>query len=489
MKEKNRARISVLQNLIITTLIILFFLGIVIVYYAMLNAETRDNIIKNGELNAVNAANRINSYLATGVDSIKLSGYTLDNMIRDKRSQEDILDFMIDQSFAMQNVVVGQVNGIYGYINGEYLDGALWVPEDDYVPTERPWYIAAMARSGKVVVVDPYIDAQTGSIMLTLAKTLCDAKSVVAIDIAIDQLQTTTEEIAAQGGSDMEIILSRSHQVIAHSDPKEVGKNYLQNDGTFGSAVVEKLREQSSDRRFFSVRFNGAEYSVYAITIENDWVCLSVTNATASFHQMQIPLILTIVVSMLIIVVFLFLMNRSNRRDALTKELKQLADQQTEYAYRDPMTGLKNRRAYSESIDRLSDSLPEDCCVIMFDVNGLKAVNDTYGHEAGDELITAAAQCLVAAFDGIDTIYRLGGDEFCVLLSGNAEQVQRRLERFDRLTAGWAGHYINSFSVSRGFGTAAGHSGIDELLKEADRKMYEYKSIFYRAAGHDRRKA
>lgn len=485
--ENKKFGLSVKQNMIVTTVIILFFLGVIILYYAMLNTETRDNIIKNGELNAVNAANQIDAYLSTGVDSIKLSGYTLDNMIRDNRSSEEILEFLVDQSFAMENVVIGQVNGIYGYINGEYLDGALWVPEDDYVPTERPWYIAAMSRQGKVVVVDPYIDAQTGDVMITLAKTLCDAKSVAAIDVSIEQLQTATEEIAAEGGSDMEIILSRTYQVIAHSDKSEVGKDYFQDDGSFGSAIVRELRKQTSNRSHFSVNYDGTEYIVYAITIESDWVCLSVTDATAAFQQLRIPLILTVIVSVLIIAVFTIIMIRSNRKDALAKQMKQLAEQQTEYAYKDQMTGLKNRRAYTEAVQRMSNDLPVNCCVVMFDVNGLKTVNDTYGHEAGDELIIAAAQCICSAFEGVDLVFRLGGDEFCLITTGTEEEAKRCLEQLDQQTAAWNGQRIHGFSVSYGLVAADGQSDMETILKEADQRMYDYKDNYYQTTGRERR--
>ena len=92
-----------------------------------------------------------------------------------------MLDYIVNQTVSTYNIVSGQTNGIYAYINGEYLDGVGWVPDEDYVPTERPWYIDAVAGAGKVVVVDPYVDAQTGTTMVTLARLLNDGKSVVAV--------------------------------------------------------------------------------------------------------------------------------------------------------------------------------------------------------------------------------------------------------------------------------------------------------------------
>ena len=82
-EENKRTAPDLIRNLISTAVIILVFLAIIIGYYVSLYAETRKNIILNGELNAVRAANQIDRFLYTGVDAIELTGYTLDNMIRD----------------------------------------------------------------------------------------------------------------------------------------------------------------------------------------------------------------------------------------------------------------------------------------------------------------------------------------------------------------------------------------------------------------------
>lgn len=487
LTEKKRQDLPVLQNLIITTFVVLFFLCVIFAYYGMVYTETRDNIILYGELNAYRSATQIDKNLYTGVDAIKLTGYTLDNMIRDKRSQQDIQDYLEDQTYATAVVVSSQSNGIYGYINGEYMDGVLWVPDEDYVPTERPWYVEAMARAGKVVVIDPYLDAQTGTMIITFAKTLCDAKSVVAIDISMEQLQSLTEEIAEQGNTDMEIVLDHSYQVISHSDKNEVGKNYSIDDGSFGSALVKEMRGYSSAENHFSMHYGNAEYIVYAMTIENEWICISVTDATAALAALRIPLYLTIAASLIIIGILVFLMIRSIRKDRLAEKMAKIAAQQKEFAYNDQMTGLKNRRAYSEEVERLSAELPEHCSVIVFDLNGLKTMNDTKGHEAGDELIKATADCLRTCFGDAGEIFRVGGDEFIVFLNDEEQEINERLRRMEQMAAEWKSPLVDGFTVSFGIGLYRKDADIDMLIKEADRKMYDCKRQYYNSPEHERR--
>ena len=320
-KQKNK---YTWRNILISALVILFFVGIIMAYYSMLYSETRQKIIKSGELSSQTSAEKINQILYKGSDTIKLVCHTLDTMIRAGRSRDDILDFLVIQSSAVVNTTSENSTGLYGYIYGEYLDGTMWEPDADYVPTERPWYIDARANVGRVAVVDPYVDAQTNTVMITFSKTLCDAKSVAAMDFSMDALQTITEEIAEQGDLDTEIVLDRKYQVIAHSDRSEVGKRYLEDAGTFGRALVDRLR--TTDEGFFSLTFNGDEYVVYAVTVANDWTCVSVYNATSVFSQLRSTVIFTIVVAFLVVLILLVILVWSNRKQEQSARLSQVVE-------------------------------------------------------------------------------------------------------------------------------------------------------------------
>jgi diguanylate cyclase (GGDEF)-like protein len=175
-------------------------------------------------------------------------------------------------------------------------------------------------------------------------------------------------------------------------------------------------------------------------------------------------------------------------RYVFAESAMQLAELQTRYAYFDQMTGLQNRRAYSEKVEQLSKQLPVPCTVVMADINGLKEANDTLGHEAGDELIIGSAECLRKSFEGIDTIYRLGGDEFTVIMDSTEADVRKHLEAMEKICAEWKGRFINGISISYGFSSTEEFSDLDSLLKAADQRMYEYKSNYYQSTGKERRK-
>ena len=110
MKDKKERRKAVLQRAAIFAFVTLFFLGVILTYYTMLVSETRERIIKSGELSAVTTAEQIDQYLAKGIDTIKLACFTLDRMIRSEKSQAEIHDY--DHSFPLRSKEQKEMNDL-----------------------------------------------------------------------------------------------------------------------------------------------------------------------------------------------------------------------------------------------------------------------------------------------------------------------------------------------------------------------------------------
>ena len=126
MGEKRK---TIIGRMMMYFLIIPFFACVLFFYYTKLFSETRENIINKGRTNAVESTDRIDKSLAASMDIIYLSAYTLDNMLKANRSNEDILDYLENETVAIQGSILTDSTGLYGYINGEYMDGSGWVPD------------------------------------------------------------------------------------------------------------------------------------------------------------------------------------------------------------------------------------------------------------------------------------------------------------------------------------------------------------------------
>ncbi len=154
----------------------------------------------------------------------------------------------------------------------------------------------------------------------------------------------------------------------------------------------------------------------------------------------------------------------------------------------DELTRLYNRRRYEEDVQTIVlTGIADDLALISADVNGLKPVNDNLGHAAGDELITGAATCLLAAAGGCGKVYRTGGDEFMAIV--RTDDCAALLKEISRGAAEWRGKFVDHVSLSLGYASHAEHpeASIAELEKLADMAMYEDKAEYYRKSGKDRR--
>lgn len=147
----------------------------------------------------------------------------------------------------------------------------------------------------------------------------------------------------------------------------------------------------------------------------------------------------------------------------------------------DRLTHCYNRRAYENDIRSFSDKLSDDFVFVSIDVNGLKMVNDTMGHAAGDELLSGAAKCMRRCFEDVGKVYRTGGDEFAIILFADDEKLAELRQAFDKAINEWSGETVKSLSVSCGYVMAKEYPDFSavEIAKLADVRMYEAKAEHY----------
>ena len=151
-------------------------------------------------------------------------------------------------------------------------------------------------------------------------------------------------------------------------------------------------------------------------------------------------------------------------------------------AYRDPLTEVGNRGLFlHHAAEALADADDTVTAVVLFDLDGFKQVNDTWGHATGDELLRTAAERLQANVRANDTVARLGGDEFVVLLprladAGIADTVAERILR-DLKQPLVIGETILTIKASAGIGLVTGDGAdVDAVLREAHLALYQAKA-------------
>jgi diguanylate cyclase (GGDEF)-like protein/PAS domain S-box-containing protein len=159
-------------------------------------------------------------------------------------------------------------------------------------------------------------------------------------------------------------------------------------------------------------------------------------------------------------------------------ELERLAAQLEQMTLHDELTGLYNLRGLELLGGGAMDRAARDgsaLCVLFIDLDGLKAVNDSFGHAAGDAALVAAADAMRGALRRTDVVARIGGDEFGAVLAGTTAAEAEGL--CDRIRQGMRGHAPDEASLSVSIGVAAARPGeaetLDDLIAAADDAMYE----------------
>lgn len=297
MKNKISNQFSIT---VITVFVVLVFM--VTYIFSSFYTSSVAKINELGVSNMKSEAALIENYLAKSIDVLWVTADTVNYMMNNGASSEEILDYLTEEAKHETEQIDENFTGIYGYINGEYLDGIGWVPPEDYVPTERIWYTVAKEANGSVAIVPPYLDAQTNTVMFSVSQLLSDGESVVSLDIALNEVQTITENMTICDIG-YGFIVDSEGLVIAHFDEGEKGKIYPTNEEQRN--MLSKIFQKEQEH--FEMTVRGEDCTVFSHQVMGDWYVVIVVSNTKLFHDLRVQLLIGILVSavvFLIIVVF-----------------------------------------------------------------------------------------------------------------------------------------------------------------------------------------
>lgn len=175
---------------------------------------------------------------------------------------------------------------------------------------------------------------------------------------------------------------------------------------------------------------------------------------------------------------------RTARAISTERDLRRASEEQAREAWVDPLTRLGNRKLFHQRLSeasRRSGTGDRPIAVMFMDLDGFKLVNDTMGHESGDELLVAVARRVAGAVRSVDTVARLGGDEFAVVIDGvdHHEVLTELVARVQIALSTPFGISGREIVVSASIGIASGHpdrSDPTALLRDADVAMYVAKA-------------
>ena len=166
---------------------------------------------------------------------------------------------------------------------------------------------------------------------------------------------------------------------------------------------------------------------------------------------------------------------------ATTQELTKTrieAEEMNELAHKDALTGVGSKRAYDAQVAKLTEEMRQGSArygIVMVDMNGLKKLNDTYGHEKGNIAIQKTCELICEVFSH-SPVYRFGGDEFVVVIRDrDYDNVEKIVKQFRERAEKTTGEPWERVNAAIGYALYENDDTVDDVFRRADHRMYEQK--------------
>lgn len=361
----------------------------------------------------------------------------------------------------VQHIVFLNKDGLLAHTDEET---SLTVPVENAPPQ---WQNALDAATHTVSCIGP-LPAMEGDgpmeLLFTRKFSTGDAKGALGISITLPNFATDLHKLDfLSEGEKLFYLVDANGQLLASSDmDEESGKNTTP---PFFAGLTACCKKGNNS----TITANGREYLLGCATIpQTGW----------SFYLMSpkkeelapIPFVATVLgIGWLLMVLAVLLIRYSAWQQDKYKQLSQ----------HDHMTGSLNRLAFEKRLEELRQTGCYPTCLLIMDVDGLKIINDTLGHEAGDALLRRVMLLLQRSLRDEDLIYRLGGDEFAVILADAQYSVAQTLAERITVQAALMREKTGLAPVflSVGFAEATNAEAFTSLFARADEAMYSNKRI------------
>ncbi len=264
--------------------------------------------MEDGQAKVYSTAEDFENYLGVARSILWVTADTVDIMLHNGDSQDIIRDYIYKQTENQSEQFDENFTGLYAYINGEYMDGSGWVPPPDYNVENRDWYKNAVNAEGKTIIVSPYVDAQTGSVVITICKLLSDGgrkgdysnREVVALDMVVNHVTTTIQDVNI-AGKGYGFVVDHDGMIIAHHDSSLNGRDI---DEIYGEGFLKTLTNNKNATS--KVYISGEAYTLFIEPVISQWYVVIAISDKELFEETYRQLSFNIIVSLIIFLMISF---------------------------------------------------------------------------------------------------------------------------------------------------------------------------------------
>ncbi len=320
-------------NMLIPLILVFVFVTVMVIYTSKLIynvAVLNSNSVIEDRL--LNVSALIDNHLNTAENVLQITADSVHHMLISGSTPSRIHEFLVKETENVTEQFGENYHGLYGYIMSKYMDGLNWEPPEDYDPKSRDWYIVARENDGEVSLVPPYVDAQTGSLIISVCRMLPDRQNILSLDVFLDGIQEMMGELQINGKG-YGFVVDESGLIIAHRDETRKGTHI--NDSAEGEAFLNTLIQTRSGS--FSQSIDGEKSTVFVNAISNHWYVVTVVSDSELYEEVWKQLFVNTFICTMIfimIVVFYYVGRRNEKNYAKRMEEMRLEEQKASYERR-----------------------------------------------------------------------------------------------------------------------------------------------------------
>ena len=264
-----------------------------LVYNSMIFHEASiSSVYEDGEEEIKTISTEIENHLEKYITTLRVVSDTVVLMKRNGNAPEEIEKFLVDQTSLMAKDFDVNFTGLYAYIDGKYMDGLEWVPPEGYDPTKREWYSSALAKNGEITIISPYVDAQTGLFVITVAKSISDT-DVVCLDVIINHIKESVQELNIHDKG-YGMLVNEDGFIIAHKDEVFDGKNLVEE---YGQKLMDTILSVKSGRT--SAMVADEDCTLFISPVAGQWYSVIVVDNAELFDDTYSQLAFNIIVTII----------------------------------------------------------------------------------------------------------------------------------------------------------------------------------------------
>ncbi len=375
------------NSMVIPLILIFVFVAVMVGYTSKLIynvAVLNSNAVIEDRIK--NTSSLVENHLNTAENVLQITADSVHHMLISGSTPARIHEFLVEETENVAEQFGEDYHGIYGYLMSRYMDGLNWKPPAGYDPKSRDWYVVARQSGGDTAIVPPYIDAQTGDLIISVCRMLPDRQNILSLDVKLNGIQALMSELTVNGKGHG-FIMDETGLISAHGDEDRRGTRL--NDTAEGEELLRAIKDRGTGS--FSFLCDGEKSTVFVNAITNHWYVVMTVGNSELYDEVTGQLIVNIIICTLVFIMIAAFYYVGHKNEQIyVRRMEEMKMEEQRQAYETQVLKLEKETADHANRAK-SNFLANMSHEIRTPMNAIIGMDEMILREARDAKITRYA--------------------------------------------------------------------------------------------------